>query len=202
MIFLAIAILFLIWKMPLNFDRKLTLACDPTGGVLTTAIILGMGAAKANAQIKEGQAQKRYYNALADTARSQGEAKQAADQKQAEIAEDVGAQQVKTSNIQGAETLGSQRTALAANQISGSGSAQDILLSSLNKQKTNEANLKYNADTKAWSFETEGNYAKWEGDIQGSQYDIAGKQALSASKRQAAVTMLSSVASVYTGGML
>ena len=91
---------------------------------------------------------------------------------------------------------------MAANQISGSGSAQDILLSSLNKQKTNEANLKYNADTKAWSFETEGNYAKWEGDIQGSQYDIAGKQALSASKRQAAVTMLSSVASVYTGGML
>lgn len=196
---LAAIIMELIWRMPIRCSR---LQCDPTFGVATAAIMVAAGSAQAYSQVKQGQAQKRYYDYMADTARSQGEAQQAVDKKQAEIAEDVGSQQVKSEAIRGAEVAGMQRAALAGNNVSGSGSAQDIAIDSMRKTQTNEINLKYNADTKAWGFETEGAYAKWQGDEQGKQYNMAGKQALGAAKRQAAVTMLSTAASVATFGAM
>lgn len=178
------------------------LYCDPTGGVLTAALIVGAGAYQANSQVKQGQAQKRYYDSMAETARLQGESQFAIDKKKAEIAEDAGAQQVKAEAVRNAELQGEQRVAQAANNVAGSGSAQDIAIDTMRKGKENEINLKYNADTKAWAFDTEGMYAKWQGDTQAGQYRTAGKQALSAAKRQATMTMLSTAASVATFGAM
>lgn len=200
MIFLAILIGILIaWKLPI---RSAGLRCDPTGGIATAAIMLAAGAMQASAQVKQGQAQKRYYDAMADNARAQGEAQAAVDAKKSEIEQDIGSQQVKSAAVKGAEAQGFQRAAEASNNIAGSGTAQDIAIDTMRKTSQDEINLKYNADTKSWAFDTEGLYAKWQGNEQGKQYNAAGSQALSAAKRQATVTMISSAASVAGFGMM
>ena len=196
---LFITIIAIIWRLPIKCSG---LKCDPTFGVATAAIMVAAGGAQAYSQVKQGQAQKRYYDALSDTARMQGEAELAAKTKQAEIAEDVGSQQVKAAAVKGAEAAGVQRATEAANGVQGSGTAQDIAIDTMRKTQTDEINLKYNADTKAWQFDTEGAYAKWTGDTQAAQYSAAGKQALGAAKRQAGVTMLSTAASVAGFGMM
>lgn len=194
------AIIFIIlYKLPLEVNGN-RLWCDPSGGVLTAALMVGTGAMQANNQVKQGQAQKRYYDAMAETSRMQGDAQLAIAQKNAEISEDVGSQQVKAEAVKGAEAQGYQKAVEASNGIAGSGTAQDIAIDSMRKTTQNEVNLKYNADTKAWSFETEGAYNKWGAYEQANQYNAAGKQALGAAKRAATTTMLSTATSVATFG--
>lgn len=184
-----ILLAFVIWRAPL---KTRCFYCDPTGGVLTAAIVIGAGAAKSYSEVKQGQAQKKYYDSLADNARAQGEAQLAVDTKKSEIEQDVGSQQVKAEAIKGAELQAQQTAIQAANGVSGSGSAQDIAIDTMRKVKDNEVNLKYNADTKSWALDTEGKYAQWSANEQSAQYKKAGKNALSAAKRQVAVTMLQS----------
>lgn len=159
------------------------------------------GGAQAYSQVKQGQAQKKYYDAMADTARAQGDAQRAVDEKKSQIEQDIGAQQVKAAAIKGAEAKGLQDATLAQNNVAGTGTAQDIAIDTMRKVKQDEINLKYNADTKSWAFDTEGLYAKWQGDTQGAQYNMAGKQALSAAKLAATVTMISTAASVASMGL-
>lgn len=199
-IFIAIVIFLILWKLPVKFTFRLN--CDPTGGIATAAIMVVAGSAQAYSQVKQGQAQKRYYDAMADNSRLQGEAQLAIAHKKSEIAQDIGSQEVKAEAIKGAEAQGYQKAIEAANGVQGSGTAQDIAIDSMRKVSENEINLKYNADTKSWSFDTEGEYAKWTANEQAKQYNVAGKQALGAAKRQAAITMLSTAVSVGTFGAM
>ena len=162
-------------------------------------LMLAAGAALASSQVKQGQAEKKYYDAMAETSRAQGEAQRAVSAKKSQIEQDIGSQQVKAAAIKGAEVQGMQAATLAQNNMAGTGTAQDIAIDTMRKVKQDEVNLKYNADTKSWAFDTEGLYAKWQGETQGAQYNMAGKQALDAAKRKATVTMISSAVSAYGG---
>jgi len=172
--------------------------CAP---IVLAAAVVASGALKATSEIQQGQAQNRYYKSLARTAELQGDYQKAIDEKQADIAEDVGSQQVKSAAIKSAELSGMQRADTAMNGMSATGSAQDIAVDSMRKTNLDEINLKYNADTKAWGFETEGAYAKWQGDTQDAQYRTAGKNALRAGKMQAGMTLLSTAISVASIGV-
>jgi len=198
MFWLLAAIVFLVtWKLP---AKKAGLLCDPTGGVATLVIMGIAGATQAYGQVQQGREQDKYYQYLAGTSRLAGDAALARSQKQSELIQESAGIENKSAAIKAAETSSAQKAAMVASGMDlSSVTAQDITLDTLTKAKMDEMMIRRNANLQSWQTETEGKYAKWEGEEQARQYGYAGKQARKAGNIGAFSTLLGTSVSMGLG---
>jgi len=163
-----------------------------------TAVAGGM---KAYGQYQQGVQQKRYYDYLADSSRTQGEYAYRTGMKQSELSQDAAKYRGKIDKTQVLQFASSQRAALAANGIDlSSVSSADIMSDTMSKSRLDELAFRFNADSKSWSMETDAKYKRWSGQVEGQNYNYAGSQAKYAGKQQAFSTLLSTAASVASIG--
>lgn len=181
---------------------KVSFFCDPTGGVATAMVIMSVaGGTKAYGEYQQGKAQNQYYQYLANSAVAQGNAIAAQKEKQSELEQDKASWEGKKANIQGAEFKAKQIASMVASGAGTSGTAEDIVKDTFNKQKMDEAMIKYNADVASWSLTEEGRMAQFGAEQQANQYRYAGKQAKKAATMKSLTTLLSTAASVASMGM-
>ena len=185
------------------------------------AIIIGTmvaaGGYSAYSQYQQGVASKKYYDYQADVANQEAQlaldvGKQRSDlaleasRKQSNIIQDVNKIEGKQLAAEGAQFNASQRAALAALGVSGV-TAEALTVDSFNKQKLDEANLRYNADLRSYesleggrasSYEalTNADQQAWYSRTLAGQYKYAGHAAKQAGKTKALGTLLGTAASV------
>lgn len=193
--------------------------CAPA---LAIPLIAAAGVYTAVNQYQEGAASQKYYNYLADQNEQEANlaldvGKQRSDmaldasRKQSNIIQDVQKIEGKQLTEQGDKFNASQRAALAALGISGV-TAENLTVDSFNKQKIDEANLRYNADLRSYealeggrasSYEalTNADQQAWYSRTLASQNRYAGKAAKQAGKSKMFSTLLGTASSVAQIGM-
>jgi len=168
--------------------------CAPA---LVMGVMAASGVTQAIGQVQQGREQDKYYQYLAGTSRLAGDAALARSQKQSELIQESAGIENKSAAIKAAEAGSAQKAAMAASGMDlSSVTAQDITLDTLTKAKMDEMMIRRNANLQSWQTETEGKYAKWEGEEQARQYGYAGKQARKAGNIQAFTTLLGTAASM------
>lgn len=175
--------------------------CDPvTLGTVATVATIGGGAYSAYNQYQSGRAEENYYNSLAQSQQQQGQYALEQGQRQSSAIQDSAKVQGKQLATESAQFNASQRAAMAAAGIQGV-TAEDIEYDALNKQKLDEAALRYNADIKSWEAQTGAQYDDYQYREQARQSRVAGKNARKAGKTNAFSTLLSTASSVANSGM-
>jgi len=172
--------------------------CEPT---TVMVLMAASGAMSAYSQYQQGMTQGRYYNYMADQSRIEGKAALDRAGRQSELIQDSAKYEGMIQAEKSAEFTASQKAAMVANGVDlGSGSASDIIRSSMSKEKMDEAAIRYNAEMKSWATMEEGKIQNWQSNIEANNYNFAAKQAKSAGKTSAAVTLLGTAASMGFAG--
>jgi hypothetical protein len=169
--------------------------CAPIAALAPVALQVGFGAYSAYNQLQQGKAEQNYYNSVAENRRRQGEIDLQVGQRQSEMIQDKAKAEGKQLKRSQAEFNASQQVALASQGITGV-TADDIAASTIDKERLDELNLRYNADVASWETNTDATYRKYAADVEAQNYQYAGKMARSASKRNAFNTLLGTAASV------
>ena len=175
--------------------------CNPV--LIYAGVTAVSGAYSAYNQYQQGVATNKYYNYLADQSTMQGQAALKAGAKQSELTQDTAKIQGKEQAYKSAETLASQRAAMAAMGMDPSSvSAQDVALSSMDKSRMDERAIRYNADIKSWESEYGASLENWQQQSQATQQRYAGKYAKWEGKTGAFSTLLGTAASIAGSGLL
>lgn len=172
--------------------------CNPLVIVAATQAVAG--GMQAYGQYQEGVAQSKMYQFQADQNRMEGNLTVARGQKQSELIQDTSSKEGKRLKVSQAEFNASQRAAMAASGVTGV-TAQDIAGNTLDKQRLDEATLRYNYDTKSYEVTEGAKYQKYALDVQADQLGFAAKNAKTAGKRKAFSTLLGTAASLATMGI-
>jgi hypothetical protein len=160
------------------------------------AIALGGAGLSAFAEGQAGKASSDYYGYLADSARiNAGLAEAEGTAKQYQIgAETADEQRRLTDRIN--ETVGTQKASVVSGVGASSRSAQDIIKDTLNKGNLDEMALRLNADMKSRNADIEAKMATMNYGAQAAGYNIAGRNAINASKVQQFSSLLGGAGSV------
>lgn len=161
------------------------------------------GGMQAYGQYKQGVAQQKYYNYVADAAEAEGELAYKRGEKQSDLIQDSASFQGKRQKIEAAQIASSQRAALAANGIDlSSVTASDLATETMSKSRLDELAIRYNADINTWNTMEDAKYKRWSGQFQAAGNRFAGKSAKRAGQMQAMTTLLGTAASMAMGGLL
>jgi Tfp pilus assembly major pilin PilA len=151
--------------------------CDPITVVALTAASTGMQMYSA---YQEGQAQSRYYNAVAEQKRAEGDAAIKRGERQVTNIQDIAKMEGKQFAGQKAKFNATQAAQMAAQGITGV-TADDIEFDSLNKEKMDEYAIRYNADVKSWETKESAKYSKWASETEADQFRFMAKNAKTSS---------------------
>lgn len=162
---------------------------------VTTAV--AAGGYTAYSQYQQGAAQQRFSNYQSAQEKLNAQAALNVAAKQSELVQDQQEFSGQDQAFNAARLVAAQRTTEAADGIaSNSVTAEDIAKDSFVKQRKDESMLKYNADLKSWSIETQGNEEAFQHTQQGTLDTYAGKAAKVAGQVAATGTLLSTAATV------
>lgn len=168
--------------------------CDPiTATVVATTV--ATGAYTAYNQYSAGRAEQNYNNAQAFQQDQQGKMALQQGERQSTAIQDTAKIQGKQFKTEAAQYNASQRAALAANGLQGV-TAEDIQSDTINKQKLDEAAIRYNADVKSWESNENAKNENYAYQEQAKGYRNAGRNARAAGKREAFTTLLGTASSV------
>lgn len=179
--------------------------CDPTGGVLTAVAIgavVGGGALSAKGAYDEGVANKNMYDYQANaTGVQQDLATRAAEQNTTSI-QTQASQDSKVLARRAAQVAGAQKSAMAANGVAGSVTANDIALDAFDTAKLDQMAVKYNADLKTWAINEDLKGELWNLEATKNQYKQAGKNAKRAANYKMATSIIGTAGQLATLGMM
>lgn len=154
------------------------------------------GAVGAYGALQQGKSQAAYYafmgnqaNQEAGLAEAVGDRRAADTEKAASFSEDIAARNE-------AKALGGQRAAEGANGIGGSVTAQNIASDTIDKAELDKEAIRFNADTKASAAKTDAAMSAYGLRTQASEDQIAGTDAVDASRLNAASSILGSAGSL------
>jgi hypothetical protein len=165
--------------------------------------MVAVGVAGAYSSYQQGQAAMSSAKAQAESMRQQGAAIVAQGEKQSELVEDVAKYEGKMQAEKSAQLSSSQRAALAANGVDlSSGTAEDLTLNSMSKSAQDEAAIRYNADSKAWSIKEDARFKNWSLDQDANMAIFQGKQAKKSANIQAGVSLLGAAVAGASGAGL
>jgi len=175
--------------------------CDPItiGVMVVTAVSGGM---KAYGQYKEGVAQKKYYEGVADQQTEQGRLLYKRGEKQSELGQDSAKYKGIQQKTEAAQVAASQRAAMVANGIDlSSVTSQDLASDTFSRASMDEMAIRYNADINSWNTMEDAKYKKWAQDVNASNSRATGRNALASAKNKATNTLIMTAASVAMGGV-
>ena len=164
-------------------------------GAQAGATLLG-----AYGQIQQGKADSKYYKYMAAVSRENAklaEASGKAEIYQLGSAEFQNMQQLESRKR---ETIGSQKAALATGAGMGSKTAEQIVSDTVNKTEMDEQVLRYNTDLRMKNTLLKSKTEAMNYEAQAGGYDVAAKNARSASKWNAASTILGGATSTAMAG--
>lgn len=161
---------------------------------VAAATTAASGGYSAYNQYQQGAAQNKYYQAQADQARAEGVNALALADKQSNLIQNTAAQEGKQLKTQQAEFNATTNATLAANGVYGGTTAENIASSNFSKQQLDEMTLRFNADSKSWEAQTQGQYNKYAKDVQAGDLSYQGKLAKSTGAKNAFSTLLSTAA--------
>lgn len=169
--------------------------CNPA--IIVGGLMAVSGAYSANAQYQQGLAQSRMYEYQAEVNRQEAAAALKRGESQSNLIQESSKAEGRKQKMGAAEVSAAQKAALAANGIDlGSGTAQDISLNTFNKSKMDELGIRYNADVKSWSAQTDASYQNWSSLNSATQNQFAAKNAKVAGKQQAIGTLLGTASQI------
>lgn len=150
-------------------------------------------------QYQAGQSQDKYYKALADQNDKEAAMAQETADQQTTILQGEAAQKSKELKGDIRTVKGSQKAAMAAMGIYGV-TADDIMADTTNKEKLDEANIRYNADVSSWSVKEGAKQKGWALTNQGSLYRMSGASAKTSSYINMTSTLLGTASSIALMG--
>jgi hypothetical protein len=148
------------------------------------------GAVGAYGAMQQGRAQASYYGFLANQSRLESGLATATADRQAADTEKAASYTEEIMARNESKALGAQRAGFGANGIAGSVTAQDITKSTMDAAELDKQAVRFNADSKANAAKIQGAMSAFNYDSQATGYDMAGKNALTASKYNATATIL------------
>lgn len=155
------------------------------------------GVMQAKSQLEEAKSTNSYYKHMADMSDKQAEMAKIAGDNKISYIQDQAARDSLAVNTQARQVEGAQKVALAANGVgSGSATAEDLALDSLQKEKLDELAVRYSADLSSFETKRSANLEALNYKSQAIGYRAAGKQAKYAAKVGAFNTLLSSATSM------
>jgi len=163
-----------------------------------TALAVGGGVLGAYGQYQQGVSQNKYYQYLAKQNEKQAiEVKKAAKEEVGFI-QDVAAEQSAQVGDVVEQTLASQKTGLAASNISlSSKTAEDVARATFDAGLKDEAAIRYNADISAWQTTRQATSTAEQLRSQAKAYKKSGRAAGRAGTFGAFSTLLGTGASIY-----
>lgn len=174
--------------------------CAPLATLAVAGLQTVSGLYSASAQNQQAQSQARYYEAVAEQKKQEGEIAIKRGETQSNLVQDSAKAEGKRQAMNAAEISASQKAALAANGVNlDSGSAQDIVSNTANKSRMDEIAIRYNADVKSWSATEDAKFQKWDSLNQANQNLFAAKNARAAGKQSAFNTLLGTATTVGSG---
>lgn len=150
------------------------------------------GAVGAYGAMESGRAQAAYYGFLGSQNRIQAQMAKATGERQASDIEQAAGYDQEIMARNAAKVMGAQRAAFAANGIAGSVTAQDITNDTLDKAALDREAVRFNADSKANAARLAGANAAFNYQTQSAEDAMAGTNAMSAARWNAAATVLGS----------
>jgi len=175
--------------------------CEPvTLTIAALSLTAAAGGMKAYGQYQQGIEQQKYYQYLADTSRTQGEYEYRTGMRESELTQDAASFESKQEKIRTTQFASSQKAKLIANGVDlSSVTAQDISTDTMSKAQMDQLLIRYKADSKSWSQETDANYKKWAGEVDAQGKELAGRQAKASGKRKAFTTLLATAGTLAAG---
>jgi len=168
--------------------------------VVGLALMAVAGGVSAYGQMKQGAAENKYYQALADQNVKQGELALKTGEQKTTLAQNEAAQKAKELGMKVRETQGTQRAAMAASGTAGSLTAADVMGNTIDKAAMDEFNIQYNADVVSWGAKKEAEETNWALNNQANLYRFAGKNAKRAANIAATQTLLGTASSMFMAG--
>jgi len=169
--------------------------------MVAMGVTAASGAMQAYGQYQQGATQKQYYDYLAANSEMQGEYAYRTGMKQSELIQDSAKYEGKIQKRDVAQFAAAQRATLVANGIDlSSVTSEDIASDTISKARMDELAIRFNADSKSWSTETDAKYRKWAGQQEAKGQRFSGAQAKYSGKTQAFTTLLSTAASMFMMG--
>lgn len=167
--------------------------CSPTIAIAATAISSTVSAIGA---IQQGEAQQRYYNAVAEQNEEQARIAQQTAARQSAYIQDQASRESSKVSEQGKQLAGAQKVAWAGSGLnSASSSAEDIALDTQTKVERDQMAIRYNADKNSYETTEQGKYESWALKEQAKQGRVAGQMARQAGYINATSSLLSGATS-------
>lgn len=167
--------------------------CDPITATVA-GLTIASGGVQAYSTYKQGVAESKYNNYLAQQSENEAKSALAIGQKQSELIQDSAKEEGKRFKGDSAQFNAAQRAAMAAMGVEGV-TAEDIANDSYNKERMDELAIRYNADVKSWENNMNAANENWRLNEQAKQYRYAAKNAKRAGKIGAFTTLLGTAAS-------
>jgi hypothetical protein len=163
-------------------------------------IVALTGAMSAYGQYQEGRQQKKYYNYLADVAKTEAEYNYRIGQKQSQMVQDAAKYEDKDKKREILRFAAAQKASIVANGIDlSSVTASDLVGDTISGARADELAIRFNADAKSWSIETDAQYKRWAGLTESENNKFVGAQAMASAKRKSFNTLLSTASSLVGG---
>lgn len=168
------------------------------GTIATGATALGVAGAgvAAYGQYQAGKSQKAMYNYESQEQTMQANYDISTGEAQAQNIEGVGAEQGRQLVQRQAQTEGTQKAAEGAAGTGGSVTAQNIAVSTMNKEQLDQQMLRYNTDIKSWSAQTQGEEEAWGANTTAGQYSLAATNAQVGANYNVAGSLLGGATSI------